>query len=362
MTPPEQIKMKKLKHKLQQIADKRLKKPKSVGRITNETVAEHREQVLAGGRRYKYPMQYARYSLVRNTIIISVGAIILLLVVGWWQLYQAQNTSRFFYRLTQLIPVPVASVDGESVRYSDYLMRLRSELHYLSREGAINFSTADGKRQRDYQKRVALNRVEENAVIEKIADERNIRVSDKEVNDFIDQQLKSRQPAVTVEEYEKVIKDYYDWSFGEYKSFVYDQLLRRKVALAIDDAARQKADIVLQRVKAGEDFAAIARAESSDMATKGAGGDVGFVAKVTADPQGLVAAADRLEVNQVSGIIETSNGFYILKLLERRDNDIRYARILIGLSELDSRVEAALKDRVKEYIDVPKDVTPSRRQ
>ncbi|PLS80857.1 hypothetical protein CYG49_03770 [Candidatus Saccharibacteria bacterium] len=354
--------MKKLKHKLQRIVSRRAKEPKSVGRITNETVAEHREQVLAGGRRYKYPMQYARYSLVRNTIIISIGAIILLLLLGWWQLYQVQNTSRFFYRLSQLIPVPVASIDGETVRYSDYLMRLRSELHYLSREGAINFNTEDGKRQRDYQKRVALNRVEENAFVDKIADENNIRVSDKEVNDFIDQQLKSRQPAVTVQEYEKVIKDYYDWSFNEYKLFVYDQLLRRKVALAIDDKARTKSEAVLKRLKAGEDFAAIAKVESTDTMTKANGGDVGFVPKNTTDPEGLVAAVDRLQVNQLSGVIETNSGFYIVKLLERRGEEVRYARILIGLTELESRLQGALKNRVKEFIDVPKDVTPSRRQ
>ena len=31
--------------------------PETGGRITNETVAEHRERVLAGGRKFKYPLQ-----------------------------------------------------------------------------------------------------------------------------------------------------------------------------------------------------------------------------------------------------------------------------------------------------------------
>ena len=43
-------------------------------RITNDTVAEHREKVLAGGRKLKYPLQYTRRKLVRNTILISFGA------------------------------------------------------------------------------------------------------------------------------------------------------------------------------------------------------------------------------------------------------------------------------------------------
>ena len=97
-------------------------------RITNETVAEHRERILAGGRRFKYPMQYARHRLVINTILVTVGALVLIAAIGWWQLYPVQNTSTFFYRVTRVLPLPVASVDGESVRYGDYLMYFNSLL------------------------------------------------------------------------------------------------------------------------------------------------------------------------------------------------------------------------------------------
>ena len=84
-------------------------------RITNETVAEHREKILAGGRRFKYPVQYAKHRLVINTIVISVVALLLVVFVVWWQLYSMQNTSTFFYRITRVIPLPVASVDGQPV-------------------------------------------------------------------------------------------------------------------------------------------------------------------------------------------------------------------------------------------------------
>ena len=44
----------------------------SASRITNETVAEHREKVLAGGRKFKYPLQYQRHKLIVNTLIIGI--------------------------------------------------------------------------------------------------------------------------------------------------------------------------------------------------------------------------------------------------------------------------------------------------
>lgn len=113
-------------------------------RITNETVAEHRERILAGGRRFKYPMQYARHRLVFNTVIITVAALLLITLVGWWQLYPMQNTSTFFYRVTRVIPLPVASVDGEQIRYSDYLMYYNSSAHYLQRSEQLNLQSEDG--------------------------------------------------------------------------------------------------------------------------------------------------------------------------------------------------------------------------
>src|SRR6478735_9399643 len=103
---------------------KRNKQVEAPSRITNETVAEHREQILAGGRKFKYPHQYERHKLVFNVLIIGVVTVILFGIVTWWQLYPMQNTSNFFYRVTRIIPMPVAMVDGAQVRYGDYLMML----------------------------------------------------------------------------------------------------------------------------------------------------------------------------------------------------------------------------------------------
>ena len=91
-----------------------------------EKVEERREEVLAQGRKFKYPMQYAKHKLVINTVIVAVVAIVLMVVMGWMLLYKVQDTSEMIYRVTQVLPVPVAEVDGEKVRYSDYLMIFRN--------------------------------------------------------------------------------------------------------------------------------------------------------------------------------------------------------------------------------------------
>ena len=314
--------------------------PDTGGRITNETVAEHREKVLAGGRKFKYPLQYTKHRLLIISIILVIATTLLFFGFCAWQLYGVQTTDRFMYRLTQIVPLPVAKVDGEWVRYSDYLLRLRSSVHYLSTKEAVNFNSDDGRRQLDYQKRLAMDKAIENSLVQQLARQNNLSVSSQEVDNFVKQQIASYKLGVTQDVYEQVIRDYYDWSFDEYKDSVKQQLLKVKVQAKLDKDDYNKALNILQQNRTGIDFGVLAKANSEDLTTQQQGGDMGVVTKGTQDPNGLFAAATKLEVGQVSDIISGVDGFYIVKLLERHDNgDLRIARIQVTYKMLDKKIK-----------------------
>ncbi len=323
-------------------------------RITNETVAEHREQVLAGGRKYKYPLQYQKHKLVINSIIIGVLAIVLLTILGWQQLYVAQNSSQLIYRITQILPVQVASVDGEGVRYSDYLMRYRSSIFYLQKQEAFNINDANGKRQAAFIQRQELTNAERNAFAAKLARENHITVSDDEITNFINKDLSAR--SVSLNAFEKtVLESYYDWSLPEYRSVVKYELLKRKVSFAIDTNAKKKASDLLSSVKSGADFAQVATTSSDDEATKAAGGDSGVLPISSLDQNGLIAAAQKLEVNQVSDLIQGVDGYYFIKLTAKDSVNVRYQVIKVGLTAFDTRFSDLQKSgKIKEYISVAK--------
>ena len=154
-------------------------------RITTETIDRHREQILAGGRRFKYPIQYAKHKLVINAILISLVALFALVFVGWWQLYPSQNTSEFMYKVTKFIPVPVAYVDGQPVLYSDYLMKCLGSMHYAQQIEQTNFKTDSGKEQIKYIKQKAMSDSVADAYGAKLAIKMKIIVSEKEVDDFM---------------------------------------------------------------------------------------------------------------------------------------------------------------------------------
>lgn len=328
-------------------------------RITNETVAEHRERILAGGRKFKYPLQTPKHRIVLVTILLVVLAVAAFFGIFTWSLYVAQNTSQFTQRLTQVLPYPVAQVDGKQVRFSNYLLELRSALHYLSTKENVNFNSEDGKRQLEYQKRLALNKAIENSYIEKIAAEQKITVSDKEVDAFVKQEINNNQLGVSEPVFRQVIRDYYDWSFDEYKSSVESQLLRKKVVAHLDVVGRNRAEAALRDILGGKDFAEEVKAVSDDQ-MKANGGDVGTISKNSDDPNGLIATAKGMQPGGVSGVIEGVDGFYLVKLVESKNNTIHFLKLFIAYTVFDKQF-AQLKSnhKIQEYIKVAEAANPS---
>jgi len=342
---------------MKKLFKKRKKEAKIPSRITNETVAEHRERILAGGRRFKYPMQYARHRLVINTIIIAIVTILLLVLLVWQQLYMAQNTSSFFYRITRVIPVPVASVDGEWARYSDYLMQYSSTAHYLREKEQIDLGTEDGKRQLDYMKRRSMDNVVASAYAQKIARERNITVSDEQVDEVIAQGRTTTNGEISQEVYDASIRDLFGWEPDESRASIRANLVRQEVAYAVDDDARALRDEAAAMVgkEKNPDFDEIARELGDDGGEQASAGVSGLVPRTNRDG-GLSQAAAELEEGDVSSAIRTTtgDGYYFVKLLEKNDTQVSYSFLRIPLSAFNDQL-AELKEKggVTEYIDVP---------
>ena len=85
-----------------------------------------------------------------------------------------------------------------------------------------------------------------------------------------------------------------------------------------EQAARSRIEAALAEVKAGKDFAAVAKEKSED-ATKDSGGDLGFVSR-GASPYGktLEDEASKLEPGQLSAVFKDRTGFHVLKAEEKK--------------------------------------------
>jgi len=99
----------------------------------------------------------------------------------------------------------------------------------------------------------------------------------------------------------------------------------RHILIAIQDGdragARERAEALLQRIRAGEDFAEIADENSDDRATAQGGGELGWFGRghMTKPFEDAVFALQGS--GDLSGVVETEFGFHIIQLEERRESD-----------------------------------------
>lgn len=325
-------------------------------RITNETVAEHRERILAGGRRFKYPVQYARHRLVINTIVISFIALILLVGVVWWQLYLAQNSSTFFYRITRAVPLPVASVDGQSVLYSDYLVGYRSHAHYLEFKEGVNLNSKENKTRVDYIKREALNDAVADAYAAKLAHQYNVAITEEQVDAAITRQRHSRDGVASVETYNAIILDHFDWTPEEARGVTARKLLRQEVSYKVDDKAGKQRDKLVELLKTQPDFDKIATELGGTGTAKVTTGITQLVPRNNQDG-GLAAVAADLKKGELSQVFKSTNGdgYYIVRLIESdAKGQVSYAFIKIPLTVFKERLEKIhAEGKVDEYVEVP---------
>jgi len=123
-----------------------------------------------------------------------------------------------------------------------------------------------------------------------------------------------------------------------------------------DAKMRAKADDLLKQIKAGGDFAELARKNSEDPGSAAKGGDLGWIVRgQTVKP--FEDAAFSLKPKEISGVIKTEYGYHILQVLEHEPahqrtfdevkaqllDQVRKQRVSQMMQDLPDRVESALK-------------------
>ena len=301
-----------------------------------EKVEERREEVLARGRKFKYPLQYAKHKVVNLTILISALAIFASGTLIYFMLYKFQNTDDLLFRITQILPASVATIDGEKVRYSDYLLIYRSTITPIEKQGMVE-NGQNAEDMTDYYKRQALTSAEDYTYALKLARELDITVSDKEVDDAVEKHRKAGGVERSQETFIRVLQDNFGLSLSEYKRIIYLSLVSEKVSEEIDTVAKSTVKEIQYYLAEGKNLKEISEF-LGDKATYEETG--GLIDKMNIDG-GRATVAMTLENGKTSERFTSTSGdgIYFVTLIEKTESTVNYVSLHVPFTELKNRLE-----------------------
>lgn len=319
-------------------------------RITNETVAEHREELLRGSRKYIYPLKHTKHRVVIVSVSLLVTAVILFFAYTLLALYKFQDDSTFLYYVTQVIPFPVAKAGPDFVAYENYLFELRHYVHYYQTQQQVNFGSTAGRQQLDAFKKQALDQVVQDAYVKQLAAKYNVSVSNQEVDNEVTLLRQQNRLGSSDQEFADVLKEFWGWSINDFKHELRSQLLAQKVVAKLDTGTFAQANSVASQLHNGADFGKLAAKYSDDITTKGSGGEYTF--EVAPNDQNLspqvVSELFRLKPGQVSGVINTGYTLEIVKVISVANGKVHAAHISFNLTSINTYV-APLEAKQKPH-------------
>ncbi len=340
-----------VKKKIQALREQRsLKKEQAengiVPRITNDNVAEHREVILSGARKYIYPLQHSKHRIVILSISLAIASVLVFATTTVFLLYRRQTSSGFMYQVTKVLPFPVARTGNTFVAYENYLFELRHYIHYYETQQQLSFETEAGQAQLASYKKRALDDVVNFAYTKILAEENGVTVSSEEIDEQIRIAREQKRLGSSEEIFEDVLRNYWNWSISDFRRSLSNELLVQKVTRALDATTENRAKQALAKLEAGAEFSEIVAEYSDEEITKETGGDFGEVDPTNRNvSQQTVDTLLRLSEGQYSGInvIPYENGYAleIVKNLEKKGSGARGAHIIFRLQDL----AASLNDR-----------------
>lgn len=280
---------------------------------------------------------------------------------------------------------PVATVNGKDItleKYQNTLNAYKVTFENMYGKDVWNQQVEGDKTRGDEFKEDILNRMIQDELIYQKAEEKKLVPSDKEVNEqfeefkksigdngeymkslkdagideaFLKDQMKkdvaiqnySTEYIKNIKTSEDVLNKYYNDNKEEFRK---EEVRASHILISTQDAEgkpladkekaekKKKAEDILAKVKAGEDFAKLAKENSEDPGSAKNGGDLNFFGKGVMVPE-FENTAFSLEKGKISDLVESQFGYHIIKVTDK-------------INEINPFAE--VKDQIKEKIEQEK--------
>jgi len=237
-----------------------------------------------------------------------------------------------------LVTIPdqenIAVVNGEEVSTAAYQAELERALDSVTAQYSVDWNAPENRALLPSFQEQVLDQVIDQILLHQLASEEGITATPEDVD-------------AEIAELQAQIQQ--DGSFADWESFLAqnnltEELIRRLIAdqILADGLAEihggssvveqvnashilveteETGQEVLDKLDAGEDFAALAAEYSTDPGSKDQGGDLGWFPRGMMVPE-FEEAAFALEPGETSGLVQSDFGFHIIRVHEKEDREM----------------------------------------
>ena len=224
-------------------------------------------------------------------------------------------------------PPLAARVNGQPIYLADYELALAQYETDLRAQG-VDPESDEGKQDLNYARSWILNVMIEQALTEQAAAKAGIVITDEEVDAYIADMVAEYGGHDAFEVRLTEMGDTLETAWQKTRSGLIGNAMMQQISANVPTIAehvharhilvdtQQEAQSLLNQLKGGADFVALAQAYSQDLSTKETGGDLGFF------PRGILVAPEvedvafSLEPGEISEVVTSALGYHVLQVIE----------------------------------------------
>ncbi|EKE19245.1 MAG: PPIC-type PPIase protein [uncultured bacterium] len=259
-------------------------------------------------------------------VMIVVVCVALVLAYGT----RTEIGGKIAHGISRIVPFPAAIIDWRHIVFMNdveenlvSVQKFYQTQNFASEGLRVDFTTENGKKRLKIKKKEIIDKMVEDRIIEILAKKQGITVSQKDVDQAVEQKLNEFG---TAEEVKKDLINSYGWSIDDFKDKIvlpgmYSEALAQKVIANDPNSTKAKEKITQaqKQLEEGKDFAEVVRTYSEG-SSKEKSGELGWVKKdqVVLELQEALFESDTAKKNDV---IESSIGFHIIEIKNQRKEE-----------------------------------------
>jgi parvulin-like peptidyl-prolyl isomerase len=295
--------------------------------------------------------------------------------IGAYKVYAKTATDKFSLAVAKALNLPAVKVENDKIPYVSFAEDLEA-IHTMrdydktQRDAGATADRSPGADLTEEQMSdQVLWRLVNNLLVNNAAKKYAVTIEDEDIKNLKAQMLQQfKDEAAANEELTKR----YGWNMAVYEQkvmrpFILQTKLAQKIKedTKIKEDLRTKAEQVLEEVKKGGDFAALAKQHNTD-STGERGGDLGWFGKGEMVPEFEKSAYSLKKGEVYPTVVESVYGYHLIKLDDRKTEkvknekgktvsveQVRASQILFRFPDLLGYLEQAAKDgNIRLYLKV----------